>query len=79
MSKRKIPQHELPVVGAVFNLAGEVGQDPWRLEREYWAKSKAEEEGRAFQAKMQRTMEGVPGLRRRRCSAWSWGGGSDCH
>lgn len=58
----KIPQTELPVIGQVFNLHGECGEDPQRLLREREAAAKAEAEARAFAERCQLTLAKCPGF-----------------
>lgn len=58
----KTPQHDLPVAGDVFNLAGELGVDPERVARERAEAERANREARAYQAKMQRSFEDCPGF-----------------
>ncbi len=58
----KTLQHEMPIVGAVFNLAGESGDDPFRLEREAWEAAERQREGREYAARMQHTFEQCPGF-----------------
>ena len=60
--KRKPQQREFPVTGLVFNLAGERGDDPFRLEREKWEREERERQAQAYQAKMQRTLAECPGF-----------------
>lgn len=55
-------QFELPQSAAVFNLAGERAPDPWRLSREQRERAAAQEQARAYQAKMQRSLAECPGF-----------------
>lgn len=54
-------QHEMPVVGQAFNLAGETGIDPFRVERERWAQLERQREAKEYAARMQHTFEQCPG------------------
>lgn len=58
----KSPQYELSGAADVFNLAGQTGNDPWRLDRERWEASEREREGREYAARMQHTFEQCPGF-----------------
>lgn len=62
--KRGKHQFELPHagIGGVFNLAGERGDDPFRVERERWEQSERERERRAYADKMQLSLEKCPGF-----------------
>lgn len=55
-------QHEIPVVGDRFNLAGQVADDPWRVDRERWEAAERLAAGREYAARMQRTFEQCPGF-----------------
>lgn len=57
-------QFELPAcgLGGVFNLSGETGPDPLRLERERWQRETREREAREYQERMQRTLAECPGF-----------------
>lgn len=58
----KTPQYDLPVAGAVFNLAGERGEDPERVARERAAAERANREAKAYQDRMQKTFAACPGF-----------------
>ncbi len=58
----KTLQHEIPIVGEAFNLAGEVGSDPFRLERERWQAAERQREASEYAARMQHTFEQCPGF-----------------
>lgn len=62
--KRGKHQYELGVVGmaAVFNLAGQCGDDPLRVERERWDRERRERDAREYAAKMQLSLEKCPGF-----------------
>ena len=59
---RRTPQYELPVAGQIFNLAGDMGVDPWRETRERMEAAARAEQARAYQAKMQRILSECPGF-----------------
>lgn len=59
---KRTPQFELPVAGEVFNLSSEHGFDAWLHEHERFEQAKAEAEAKAYEAKMQRTLEQCPGF-----------------
>lgn len=56
-------QYEMPVIATqVFNLAGEEGEDPFRIERERWAAEQAKAEAAEYERRMQRTLAECPGF-----------------
>lgn len=55
-------QFELNGSAQVFNLAGEVGEDPVRLALEAGRKAAAAETAREYERTMQRTLEQCPGF-----------------
>ncbi len=55
-------QFELPKAGDVFNLASEVGEDPFRVERERWEAAQIEKEREAYAARMQLSLAQCPGF-----------------
>lgn len=60
--KHKPPVIDLPIIGEVFNLAGERGEDPLRIQRERWEAERRQSEALEYQSKMQRTLEECPGF-----------------
>lgn len=62
-TKPSRPDAELPVISVqAFNLAGEVGDDPERIERERRDAERRQQEARELEAKMQRTLAECPGF-----------------
>jgi hypothetical protein len=60
--KPRIPQLELPGSAEVFNLAGEVGEDPLRLVMERGRQATALEARRRYEHRMQRILAECPGF-----------------
>jgi hypothetical protein len=58
----KTPQYELAGSASVFNLAGETGLDPFRIERERWAEAERKRDAQEYAARMQHTFEQCPGF-----------------
>jgi len=59
---KRLPQPEFYVAREAFNLAGETGLDPFRLERERWAQAEKQREAAEYAARMQHTFEQCPGF-----------------
>lgn len=55
-------QHEMPVVGDCFNLAGQSADDPWRVDRERWETAQRAADAREYEARMQRALSLCPGF-----------------
>lgn len=53
---------ELSIAPQAFNLSGEQGNDPFRLEREKWQAEERQRQAREFEAKYQRKFEECPGF-----------------
>lgn len=64
MSRKKSlqPVIDLPIVGEVFNLAGQRGEDPVRVWRERLQTERIINEAREYQNKMQRILAECPGF-----------------
>ncbi len=58
----KSPQYELAGSESVFNLAPEVADDPWRVDREKWEAAERAAEARDYVARMQRALNLCPGI-----------------
>lgn len=57
----KPPQFELPQSSEVFNLAVQVADDPWRVDRERWAAAQRQKEAAEYAARMQLQLAQCPG------------------
>lgn len=59
---KTLPQYDLPVAGDVFNLASEVADDPWRLDRERWEAAQRRKDAEEYSSKMQLQLAQCPGF-----------------
>ncbi len=58
----KTPQYELPQASEVFNLAGQVQDDPFRVERERWEAAAKRKAGEEYASRMQLQLAQCPGF-----------------